>query len=291
MQTRLKKFEVKALYGPTNRMRNNILELAIDERACRQILMDKGYIEPFEIQEYFEEPSLAQLNYAIKLGIKVPADADMEDVSALLTCKEKDDIPSKHELKEFAVENGLFFSKYIGERSLMNYIFEVVDTKSKVEFFIYCVHISFTKGKPGNLNKSEHRSHYQHFADQNIGNERFLKSMNKHEGQDLRAFGEYSLGDGDYTFGASKETIAYKAAIAFLKSRQLVKELNMSKTNAQSHLGKNWDTNPVKLTILPPDKKINSFVTTKKVESPKFQVRYIIIFVVVILIWLTVASC
>ena len=69
---------------------------------------------------------------------------------------------------------------------------------------------------------------YYAFADENEANERFIKSMDKYNGQDLRHFGEINLGDNMYTTGASKDTIAYKAALEFLKTKGMISPPNRS---------------------------------------------------------------
>lgn len=218
-----KKYSIKAFYLPTKRIRT-IIQIGLDPDACCEKLKNEGYTEPFEVTEIFDFPSEAQMNYAIDLGISIPSDATKQDVSTLINFKLENDRIPKAGLIEFAVENGLYFSKYIGEDALMNYIFSSISNRPKIAFFIYCVQNSYIKGTIQNLNNSHSKMDYYAFADEYEGNDRFMKSMNRYNGPELRHFGEENLGDNMYTGGASKDTIAYKAALQFLKTKGLISE-------------------------------------------------------------------
>ncbi|GGH55570.1 hypothetical protein GCM10007423_63240 [Dyadobacter endophyticus] len=217
-----KKYSIKAYYLPTKRIRT-IIQVGVNADACCQTLREQGYTDPFEATEIIDDPTEAQMNYAVDLGIAIPPNATKQDVSVLIDFKLENDTVPKPGLVQFANEEGLYFSQYIGESALYNLIFNSLDHQSRVAFFIFSIHRWLVKGGVDNLNESPHKQHYLDFASENQDNDRLSKSINRYNGADLRDFGNVSLGGGEYYQGASKDTIAFKTAHQYLKSHGLVR--------------------------------------------------------------------
>ena len=216
-----KKYSIKAYYTPTKRFRT-VIQIGSSEEVCYENMRKEGYTDPFEAMEIFDDPTEAQLNYAANLGIKVPADATKQDVSAMLDFKENNDNAPNVRLLSFAYQQNLYVSKYIGEERLYDFLFEALDLPIKIVFFIFSIYEHSTKTRTYNPNEHPLKASFVDFSNLYVSDDRFVKSMNRYRGSDLRYFGETNLGDHEYSFGGSRDTIAYKAAINFLRSRGLV---------------------------------------------------------------------
>ncbi|MCE7070913.1 hypothetical protein LZG74_11400 [Dyadobacter sp. CY327] len=217
------KYSITGIFQGTKRKRT-VIEIGPNPEFCCEKLKAIGYIEPFEVSEpLFEPPSEAQLNYARKLEIKIPEHASAYDMSALLSRKEDEDRSPSPAMLDYAFEEGLYFSKYIGQKSLYNVIFHQLPLHQKAYFFAFCVyafHANDRNSNPGNHSK---KPYFEEFASQQITNESFVRSLNKHSGSELIVFGEFRESDGVSVLGASKNTIAYQNALKFLKEKGLVR--------------------------------------------------------------------
>jgi hypothetical protein len=240
-----KKYSIKAYYTPTKRFRT-VIQVGSNEEICYDNMRKEGYTEPFEAIEIFDDPTEAQLNYAANLGIKVPADATKQDVSAMLDFRGNNDTVPNPRLLSFAYEQGLYVSKYIGEETLYDFLFEALDLPTKITFFIFSIYEHSIKTHTYNLNEHPFRLTFNDFSTLYVADDRFIKSMNRYRGSQLRYFGETNLGDYEYHFGGSKDTIAYKAAYGFLKSKGLLKLPSGQVSNPQKYpYQKKFDYSPV----------------------------------------------
>lgn len=83
--------------------------------------MSEGLAEPFEVVALpAREPTDRQLNYAKDLGIMLPIDACLEDVSALISrVVDDDEAPVSEELAKAAYNFGWHMSRYVGTKGIL----------------------------------------------------------------------------------------------------------------------------------------------------------------------------
>ena len=146
----LNKYEVKAVYIPTNRSRKRIM-YGKNEADVRSQLSD--YKEPDSIIEMtYDPPSQAQLDFARKLHITVPTACCKEDMSALISealRKEHEDfhdkpwrhVPPGYGIKQFADTMHIPYSRYAEEFIVIRTIYMFVKGKpERVAFMIACMY-------------------------------------------------------------------------------------------------------------------------------------------------------
>lgn len=231
----MKQFQINALFVKTNRQRKLILNAKCEMEVVSK-LVEMGYREPFEILELPPEPATeAQLKYANNLNINVPNNVSKDDLSVLIQKKLDFDSDPNPELIDFANEIGMDFSKYIGKKSLYNLIFNKLELKDKIAFFIFCIYRWLSDDRKGNLAKHPYKLVFYEFSNIMISNERFIKSMNNYSGSDLRFFGVLKFDNGRETYGGSQNTIAYKYCIEFLTVR-----FDINKTKTRTLKSKNY---------------------------------------------------
>jgi hypothetical protein len=215
-------YTIKGMHYSTQRMRTIRNAEAFSESDARKIAKEKGLMEPYDIEKVaFPAPSEAQISYLRDIYGSVPSDACLYDVSALLTrVIDKDSIPNPG-LIEYATIKKVKLSRYIGKRTLYDLLWDELDSANKIAFFIFCVYRFVSDDRTANLQESTHRVAFYNFAYENERDERFLKSMNKYEGSDLRYFGTIEINGWEHV-GGSKGTIAYKRALEYLKLKGIV---------------------------------------------------------------------
>lgn len=209
-----KLYHCKGLYLKTKRKRSIKIE-AFDENDAMAQLRQAGFVEPFEI----ERASFPEITDAQKeaLGNIYLGDVCQYDASEILGRQYSNDSVPNPELISYATECGMKFSYYIGKKALYDRIFRTLEPKDKIAFFVFCVYRFTTDDRRGNLNTHPYRDLFYTFAEENMANESFIKSMNKYSGEKLRYFGPLTINGITSYDGGSKDTIAYKTAKAFLK--------------------------------------------------------------------------
>lgn len=208
-----KLYRCRATFKKTKRKRSVTLEGFSDNDVSNQ-LRESGFIEPFEI-ERISFPSYTDAQKAA-LGNIYLGNVCFYDASAILSKKYSYDSIPNPDLIDYATECHLKFSYYIGKKALYDLIFNLLDTKDKIAFFIFCIYRYKTNDRRGNLNKHPYRDLFYTFANNNLSNESFIKSMNKYAGNELRFFGNFTI-NGTVLHGGSTQTTAYKTANEFLK--------------------------------------------------------------------------
>lgn len=207
-----KLYECHATYAPTKRKRTIIIE-AFEDADIKMQLNEKAFLEPYEIERIpFSPPTDAQIN---AIGIVDTSRLCTYDVSALLSKQYEHDSTPNPQLLQYATEMKIKLSYCIGKSSLYNLVFKSLELKDKIAFFVFCVYRWSTDDRYGNLNSSSHKDLFYQFSDLCINDDRFIKSLNKYEGKDLKFFGKLTIGD-TIVYGGSTQTIAYKTAIDFL---------------------------------------------------------------------------
>jgi len=208
----LNKYEVKAVYIPTNRSRKRIM-YGKNEADVRSQLSD--YKEPDSIVEMaYDPPSQPQLDFARKLHIIVPTACCKEDMSALISealRKEHEDlhdkpwrhVPPGYGLTKFADTMHIPYSRYAEEFIVIRTIYMFVKSKSeRVAFMIACMH----RHLKGAWDFSSWNK-WLNDADELLQNDSFIRSFENNIG----------LEDGfcgfDYWETISKRTKLYQALV------------------------------------------------------------------------------
>lgn len=212
------RYEIKALYTPTNRIRTTTIEAQNREDAIARLKMDLNFSEPFVVEEFFDEPTSRQLDYARDLKIKIPQHASIRDVAALIDRAVNHDSDPNPGLIEFAKNRRILFSQYIGKKALYNRVFYELSERDKIAFFAFCVYRHVSDDRHANLDTHPKRQLFYDFAAEKEKDERFTKSMSKYSGEDIRFFGTIKFPDGGEAYGGSISTIAYKTCVDFLQS-------------------------------------------------------------------------
>lgn len=209
-----KLYQCRAVFAQTNRKRTAKNIEAFNESDVAEQLKQMGFIEPFEIERIsFPTITDAQKDAIGNVSLN---DVCQYDASAILSRKYDNDSIPNPDLLFYATECHLKLSYYIGKKALYDMIFNKLDMRDKIAFFVFCVYRYTTNDRQGNLNKSPYRDLFYVFSDENITNDAFIKSMNKYSGRELRFFGTLTIGNVQTT-GGSTRTIAYKTAIEFLR--------------------------------------------------------------------------
>ena len=212
-------FKIIGKHSETKRKRT-ISVHAKDEQQAEQIAISEGLTPPLEILKLpHEQPTDRQLEYARGVGIFVPPDATVADVSCLLSRYEDRDSDPDPGLIEFADGRNLLFSHYIGEKRLYGLIFSSLDDLDKIAFFTFSIYRWLSDDRHANMDTHHHKAIFYRFAADACQDQAFLKSMLRYQGGDLLFFGSVTIEDEDSQalfYGSSTRTIAYTKAAAFI---------------------------------------------------------------------------
>lgn len=200
------RFRVVGKNVTTGRKNTKIIEAKDDKTAIAQAEAC-GLIGPFTITvEQMQEPTERQVDYALDLGASLPSGACFEDISAIISRIVDDDEEGPLEaFGEFAHAIGIKFSRFIGKRALYNITFNEATERDRAALYAYAVYVSLVGGKLGNLLISPLRDVFYQFADVALSDTALMKSLNGRSGADLTA--------------PNKNTIAYKAAVQFIREK------------------------------------------------------------------------
>lgn len=214
-------YECKAVFGETHRTRTRQIE-AFTESDARDKLKALGYIDPIELKQIpFDPPTGAQIESCRNHGQPLPYKACKIDAAYIIDKQiNRDSVPNP-ELVQYATDMRIPLSYYVGKRALYCYIFDALETRDKIAFFTFCIYRYLADDRCGNLNKSFRKEYFYRFADRKIDDQRFVKSMNRYSGDELRYFGKHYRDGREYS-GGSTGTIAYKEAVAFLQEMHFV---------------------------------------------------------------------
>lgn len=216
LKTELTAYQVHAKNKTTNHFRTVQISAESRER-CEALAAGQDLIPPYEIEEVPPRaPSERQLDYARELKIAFPEDVTFDEISDLLDRRLKGDRQApKVGLAEFALSHGIHFSRFIGKNSLYDLVFSNLQGRDKIAFFAFCVYRWLSDDRISNLDTHEHRDLFYSFADENLSNESFVKSVNHYAGSSIKFFGEIRSGGSSFD-GGSTNTIAYKTASEYL---------------------------------------------------------------------------
>ena len=215
-------YEIQGPHKDTNRVRTVRIPALSEENATQKAL-NEGLLSIKSIRLIQNgKPSDRQIAYAQGVGIKVLDSYSAEDLSALLSRHEDHDSEPKAGLIEFATSHDLYFSKLIGKTALYNHIFSKLPDLDRVAFFIFCIYRYISDDREPNLDKHIHNKLFYDFANQTINDKKFMNSLNRYTGKQLKFFGNLIIGNGTTLTGGSTSTIAFKTAHEFLIKNNLV---------------------------------------------------------------------
>jgi hypothetical protein len=133
-----KKFSVRGINTESGRKKTIKIDVPNNRNVSEMVLAQGEIKEPFEITEVpFSLPTDRQLSYAQALGITIPPDACLDDVSALISRAVDNDSEPNKGLIEYASNKGLTFSVYVGKKALYNFIFYSLQLYDKIAFFAF----------------------------------------------------------------------------------------------------------------------------------------------------------
>ncbi len=223
------RFKVKGKHYMTKHMRTLDI-IACSDVSAKQKAITKKLLPPFVCEEVpFEPPADKLLERAKAAGISVPDNASSDDVTALI--ERGNDAAPPAGLMAFAERWDIYFSPYIGNKSLYNIIFKNLPLETKAAFFIFSVYKFLSGDKKSNLETHTYRDIFYKFAADN--DKSLSRSIANYKGEHLCAFGSTEGLPAGYKAGGTR-TIAYKAALSFMKKYFNEKYLPFSFTNDNS---------------------------------------------------------
>lgn len=205
--------------------------IARDEAAAEKDVASRGLNPPYTFTEIdFDEPTERQVDYAEDLGIDVESFMNRNDVSALIGKKKDDDSDPTDGLMTFAYNRNIYFSPFIGEKSLCTLLLNELSPLYKTAFFAYAVYQSMGNERLGNLDESLVRDKIYEFAELNYCDKNYQRSLDTFLGEDLISF------DFD-----CKRRKAYQDAANFLRymcrihSTDVTKSVSTKKTSSNEN--------------------------------------------------------
>lgn len=220
-------YKVKGINPQTNRINTKKI-IAKDETSAKIEAEKLGLQEPFTIE--IIPPELAterQIAYARNLGLIFPDYITKEEMSDLLDRRlEGGDKSPNPGLIAFARGRGLEFTDYISKDRLYDMVFYGFPTIDRIAFFVFCMYRSITNDREANLDVSPHKSVIYQIAAQLEQDEKFLPSMNRYRGTDIKFFGtlKQRCSDGGVIEhqGGSTRTYAYTTAKNLMNEHNLL---------------------------------------------------------------------
>ena len=127
MQYTWHKFKVTGLDTDTGR-KSTVTIITRQDKPSEKDLIKQEILPPYKFVEMdFDEPTDAQKNYALNLGIKLIDGMNRQDVSSLISRNEDNDVPASDELKNFAYIKDVYFSPFVGENALWDLLSNLLE--------------------------------------------------------------------------------------------------------------------------------------------------------------------
>lgn len=172
----------------------------------------------------FEAPSERQVAYARRLGIRVHRDMTRDDLSRLIDEAAPRVFPPSEGNLRSANELGITTEKPLTKKAFFDHIWRTLQQGNRSEdmaaFFAYRICRHFVSGE------RDHRAVtgvnapvIREIARELASDEKIMKSIRRYDGRELIWFGTWTSPDGVQHSGASKRTMAYKAAAALIGDR------------------------------------------------------------------------
>lgn len=216
-------YKITSIYEETNRKRTREIKAHGEEQAIAE-LKSMGYIEPFEVRVASHPPATErQIAYARDLGNPLPDNVSIKDASAIIDKTLSRDSEPNDGLIEFATGKGIFFSLYIGKKSLYNLVFQELDRKDKIAFTIFSIYRYLSDDRHANMDTSPHKEKFYAFAEETVDDKSFWNSLSRIKGRDLRFFGKLIIGH-DEIEGTPTDRVFFKKSVAYLKEVGLLED-------------------------------------------------------------------
>lgn len=140
----LKSYKIKAIYRYTRKPRTIKNVYAISEDDAIKSIGDEFFLPIISIEEIgFPPPTKNQLIYAKYSGIHIPEICSSNDLSFLINNEGFNDAPKS--LIDFAISKRLLFSKYITEKSLIQFLSEHLEGDDYLLFLISLIDRSINR--------------------------------------------------------------------------------------------------------------------------------------------------
>jgi len=177
------------------------------------------------------EPSLPterQLAFARDLGISVPADATIDEVSDLIPAHLEKDKPASDNHRRIALLFGVKFTRFTGKKQLFERIFNTVSKPTHeldlTAWFAYRVYRHLVRGAESVPITGPDQPTIQEIATQLVSDEAALRSIRRYNSNGLLFFGEWTSPSGTLYTGGSKQTAGYEKASSLLQDKLNITE-------------------------------------------------------------------
>jgi hypothetical protein len=167
-------------------------------------------------------PTEKQLAYAKKLNISIPPYASVDEASFLIELAVSNDKPSSERHRAFAEFFKIRVPNLIGKKAIFELIQERLSQGTRdhdlMAWFSYRVYRQLTNAADDAPISGPGDPRIQEVASLLAADPKVVKSARRYSGSELIYFGEWTAANGEVHSGGSKNTAAYKAAEAALKS-------------------------------------------------------------------------
>lgn len=228
-------FEIAGKSTQTNRKRKVVVSAQSEVEA--QIKADRLGLVETTISRLPEAPATErQISYAQALGIEIPQEATLEQLSNLISMKVDNDRPSSEHHREIARNFGIEVTDYIGKKALFNRVMSELSAPERerelIAWFAYRITRSLFEGRKDSPIGGPDHPIIADIANNLCTNPTVIKSIRKYSGESLVWFGDFTASDGQTYNGGSVGTIGYKEV-----SRLLTEKLGLAskaKSNSES---------------------------------------------------------
>ena len=163
-----------------------------------------------------------QLNYARDLGIDVPLNANIEELSDLISARLNEDEKSGEALLLLAEQYHVNHTRFTGKHELFGRIFDRLNRPTRevdlLAWFSLQVYKSIAINNRSTLRRPNHLEIYQ-LAKELSSDRTVINSVRRYRGDQLTHFGEWEDSAGSIHFGASIRTTAYHKVASLLTER------------------------------------------------------------------------
>lgn len=201
-------FEGEGVHSTTNRKRKVKIEAFSEQEAIAE-LQSSGFMpETIKISRIpFDPPTEAQLEAMRNHHDKIPRKACKIDISFLMDKIIDDQRKPEKALIDFATEQKVKLSYYIGEKSLYACIWNKLSPEEKFAFYLLCVEKD-KKGKWmfGNF------EYYKSISPSYLSDDKFMNSFKRYSTSGNTFYGFINEPGVEYGYSASRNTNCYKIA-------------------------------------------------------------------------------
>lgn len=212
----MQSFEVTGIRAATGR--KNTKTYRAHNKMAAWAHAERDGIAPETVRPLPEpEPTERQIQYATDLGIQIPENATLAEVSDLIDNAVRNKQPADRRTQGFADRYGVDYTRYTSKPRIFERIHHALLDPSRAEelaaWFIFRVHRHLVHGSTKTEVQDADHKGIRAAAAQLADDQKFLDSIRKNYGDDtLIWFGELKNPQGDVYRGASTRTYAYNVA-------------------------------------------------------------------------------